>query len=614
MKAPTAVEGVKAASAHLRGSLGAELNDGTDHFSADSTHLVKFHGFYQQDDRDVRRSRAAKQQPLLYSCMVRAAVPGGVLSAEQWSAMDRLAVTVADGAPRGAGRPDPNLRITTRQGIQYHFVAKPDLPTLIGGLNAELVTTLAACGDVARNVMACPAPLAEREGLSLFDYANTMAAHVRPRTRAYYELWIDHDRAASVIDERPPPTLAVASDGPETLYGDTYLPRKFKMAFAWPGDNCVDLFSHDLGFVPTLASAPAVGKGRGRAKSPKAGSVEGFMVFAGGGMGQSHARPDDTYPRLASPLGWIPAQHVGLVAEAVIGTFRDYGDRTDRARARLKYAIDDRGLHWFVGEVRERLGSVGVELGAPRPVPAWVADDEHLGWHEQHDGRWFRGVHVDSGRVVDDPAGGVRVRSALATLAGSGLVEEVRLTPRQDVLLCGIDTDRRAEIDQVLADHGVPILDGMSAVRRLAVACPALPTCGQALGEAERILDQVIADAEAALDQAGLGDEPVRIHVTGCPNGCARPYTSEIGLVGRTKKTYDVYVGGSVGGDRLNLRLGMDVALDQLGLLFAEVFGRYGKERLVGETIGDYCARAGLAVLADAVPVPAPRRRRATAD
>ncbi len=221
---------------------------------------------------------------------------------------------------------------------------------------------------------------------------------------------------------------------------------------------------------------------------------------------------------------------------------------------------------------------------------------------------------MDSGRVVDDPAGGARMRSALATLAGSGLVSEVRLTPRQDVLLCGIDTDRRAEIDQVLTDHGVPILDGMSAVRRLAVACPALPTCGQALGEAERILDQVVADAETALDQAGLGDEPVRIHVTGCPNGCARPYTSEIGLVGRTKKTYDVYVGGSVGGDRLNLRLGTDVAIDQLQLLFAEVFGRYGKERLVGETIGDYCARAGLAVLADAVPVPAPRRRRATAD
>lgn len=599
VRTPTAVEGVKAASGHLRGALATELADGTDHFSNDSTHLVKFHGFYQQDDRDIRRARAAKQLPLLYSCMVRAAVPGGVLSAAQWVAMDRLAESVAATAPRAAGAPEANLRITTRQGIQYHFVAKDDLRGLIGGLNEHLVTTLAACGDVARNVMACPAPLAERNGLDLFSFARDMAAHVRPRTNAYYELWIDHDAAASVVDGRPEPRLAVASSGPETLYGDTYLPRKFKMAFAWPGDNCVDLFSHDLGFVPTFTGGAL-----------SAENLEGFVVFAGGGMGQSHAREADTYPRLASPVGWIPAEAVGLMAEAVIGTFRDSGDRTDRARARLKYVIDDRGLDWFVGEVGERLASVGATMDPARPVPAWVGDDEHLGWHEQADGAWFRGVHVDSGRVVDDAdRQGVRLRSALAELAASGLLDQVRLTPRQDVLLTGIATDRRADIDEVLAGHRVAVPDSMTPVRRLAVACPALPTCGQALSEAERVMDRIVGDAEAALDQAGLAEDAVRIHVTGCPNGCARPYTAEIGIVGRTKKTYDVYVGGSTGGERLNLRLGTDVALDGFASLFGELFGRYGKDRLDGESIGDYCARVGLGALADAVPVNTPRRR-----
>ncbi len=597
-KALTPVEGIKETSRHLRGTIGAELADGTDHFSHDSTQLTKFHGFYQQDDRDVRRERGAKKLPLLYSCMVRAAVPGGVLSARQWTAMDRLADRVAASAPRGAGAPAANLRITTRQGIQYHFVAKPELRPLISELNEELVTTLAACGDVARNVMGCPAPLAERGGIDLFDIAGPLAAHVRPRTKAYWELWVDHDKAASSIDLRPDGAPDV-----EPLYGDTYLPRKFKMVIAWPGDNCVDLFSHDLGFVPTFGSAgPAGGRD----------AIEGFTMFAGGGMGQNHAREDDTYPRLASTLGWVPAEAVGLVAEAVIGTFRDHGDRTDRGRARLKYLIDDRGLDWFRADVAARLTERRVELAEARPLPAWTDDDEHLGWHEQADGRWFRGVHVDSGRVVDDLGDGPQLRTALATLAASGLVEQVRLTPRQDVLLTGIDTDRRDEIDEVLVAHRVAEHLALTPVRRLAVACPALPTCGQALAEAERVLPKIVGDAEAAAEEVGLDRDAVRIHVTGCPNGCARPYTAEIGIVGRTKRTYDVYVGGSVGGERLNRRLAADVPAAQFRELFVELFGRYAKDALDGETMGDYFDRVGVGELADAVPVATPRRRSAT--
>jgi sulfite reductase (ferredoxin) len=593
---PSAVEGVKGASRNLRGALAAELDDGNAHFSADSTHIVKFHGFYQQDDRDVRRARTAQKLPLLYSCMVRASVPGGALSAEQWVAMDELADLVAAGARSGAGPVQPSLRITTRQGIQYHFVSKQDLRPLIGGLNAKLVTTLAACGDVNRNVMACPAPLADRHGIDLFDVAGPLATHIRPRSRAYYELWVDHEKAASVLDLRP---IGDGRGSPaEPLYGDTYLPRKFKIALAWPGDNCVDVFSHDLGIVPTFSGGHA-----------GQGDIDGYTLLAGGGMGQSHSREEDTYPRLATPFGWVPAESVGLAAEAVIASFRDNGNRSDRARARLKYVIDDRGQEWFRGDIQERLSERGVVLEAARPLPAWTDDDEHLGWHEQADGRWFRGIHVDSGRVVDDVAAGSRVRTALAQLARSGLVEGVRLTPRQDVLLTGVDRDRRADIDEVLDAHGVTRPDGLAPVRRLAVACPALPTCGQALGEAERVLPDIVADAEAALEGAGLAQEPVRIHVTGCPNGCARPYTAEIGIVGRTKKTYDVYVGGATGGDRLGLRLATDLRLEQLRELFGELFGRYGKDRLPDETIGDYCSRVGLGELADAVPVPTPRRR-----
>ena len=520
----TAVELVKEASAHLRGSIAEELRAPGDAFSADTVHLTKFHGFYQQDDRDVRRARTAAKLPLLSSCMVRAAVPGGVLTARQWLAMDRLAEQVARTAPRGAGAPAPNLRVTTRQGVQFHFVAKAEIRPLIAALNAELVTTLAACGDVARNVMGCPAPLAERNGLDLAALAQPLAAHVRPRTPAYYELWLDGEKAASVHAAEPGPANTSGSDV-EPLYGDTYLPRKFKIAIAWPGDNCVDLFSHDLGFVPTFAGPAGPG------------TLEGFTVFAGGGMGQNHSRPDDTYPRLATALGWVPADAIGLVAEAVIGTFRDHGDRTDRGRARLKYLIDDRGADWFRGDVAERLSA------------------------------------------------------------------------RQDVLLTGIDADRRGEVDEVLAAHGV--LDGhaLTPVRRLAVACPALPTCGQALAEAERALPDVVAAAEGALSAAGLAAEPVRIHMTGCPNGCARPYTAEIGIVGRTKTTYDVYAGGSSGGDRLARRLATGFAVAQLDELFGALFARFAAERAAGETFGEFVDRVGIGTLADTVPVAAPRRR-----
>ncbi len=575
--APSAVEVVKAASRHLRGSLAEDLADGTDHFAADNTHLLKFHGIYQQDDRDQRRARSAKRLPLAYSCMVRTSVPGGVLRPEQWLALDGLTDELSNGT----------LRITTRQGIQFHFVAKDGLRPLISTLNEHLVSTLSACGDVVRNVCACPAPLHDRDVEPLQTAARALAARFRPHTDAYYELWIDGEKAVSA---HPTPDPSPDGTSVEPIYGDTYLPRKFKIGFAWPGDNCVDVYTHDVGIVPHRHEAH-----------------DGWVVLAGGGLGLSHARPEDTYPRLASPIAWVETDRLGETVEAIVTIQRDHGNREDRQRARLKYTIDVGGLDWFRAELQRR---VSFRLTDPPALPAWSDSDEHLGWWEQPDGRWFYGIHVDSGRVRD--AEGVHLRSALRELVRR-FSPEVRLTARQDVLLCGLDAADRSAVEEVLRRHGVPLAEDLRPLQRLAVACPALPTCGQALGEAERILPRLVDDVHRELAARGLDGLDVRMHVTGCPNGCARPYTAEIGVVGRTKSTYDLYVGGAAGGDRLAQAVAVDVPLDALGASLGPLFDRYRDERTEGEGFGDYCDRVSPAELAVLVPAPKRRRRAASA-
>jgi sulfite reductase (ferredoxin) len=591
---PTVVEGLKAASRGLRGTLAEELANDAPDFTGDATNLIKFHGFYQQDDRDIRRERASKKLPLEYSCMVRTSTPGGTVSADQWIAMDNLASEVADGS----------LRITTRQGIQFHFVHKPELRSLINTLNKHLVTTLAACGDVVRNVMADPAPHAERANIDLGHYARELSAAFKPTTRSYYDLFIDHESAASAVDAAPEI---------DALYGETYLPRKFKITFAWPGDNCVDLYAHDLGFVPILSNGLT-------------GDLQGWIVSAGGGMGQNHAREGETYPRVASIIGAVGVNDLRAVGEEIIGIFRDFGDRTDRGRARLKYLMDDRGLDWFIAEARTRLAAraVPVTLNEAPALQPWDDCDEHLGWHPQTlaaDGTgetYFIGVHVESGRVRDvaeersDEHHGL-VRTALRAIADSGLAPEFRLTARQDVLLCGVKAADRIKVENILRAHNVPLAHHYTPVRRLAMACPALPTCGQALAEAERILPRLADDAANALDKAGIGSQALRINVTGCPNGCARPYTSEVGLVGRGKRTYDLYIGGSASGDRLNKRLVADVHVDDLGPAMSTLFDRYSRERTnPKESFGDWSARVDEAELLASLPAPSKKRRVAT--
>ena len=559
----SAPEMVKAESNLLRGSLREDIADssvgGVGH---DSEVLLKFHGIYAQDNRDQRKALkaaagdgAAAAKDHIY--MIRASVPAGVLTSDQWLAMDSLADELGDSS----------LRVTTRQGIQWHFVRKGGLQPLIRTLNDHLITTLAACGDVNRNVQCCPAPMGDRRQAALSALADTIAQRFRPQTRAYYDVWIDGEQAVSASQRSPVEQ--------EDLYGDTYLPRKFKMGIAWPGDNCIDVYANDLGIIPT--------------RHPQHGA--GFVVVVGGGMGRAHNR-DDTYPRLASPLAWIGEDADGLalcgLIEAVMTAFRDHGNREDRKRARLKYLIDDRGLDWFRAEVEGRLGH---RLIDPIEVAPWIEADDHLGWHEQPDGHWALGVHLDAGRVKDTET--AQVRSGLRTVVSQfGL--GVNLTARQDLILTGIRATDRDAVSAILQENGIVLEGDLGALRRHGLACPALPTCGQALAEAERVLPRTIDEVQSALDSAGLSLLPVHIRMTGCPNGCARPYTAELGIVGRTKSGYDIHLGGSIAGTRLNKRFAAGVKLAELPKVLGPIFDRYRVESRSGEGFGDFCDRVGV--------------------
>lgn len=566
------VEDVKVASSHLRGTLAEELRaDGP--FEHDSTLVLKFHGIYQQDDRDVRRARAAKRLPLEHSCMVRTSVPGGRLTAEQWLALDRVA-DLADGT----------LRLTTRQGVQFHVVHKGDLPSLVGGINEALLTTLAACGDVARNVMACPWP--DHRQAVLQPLVAELVARFRPRSRAYWELWADGEVAVTAEPAPLEPGLADRLDSPEPIYGDAYLPRKFKIAVAWPGDSCVDPRANDVGLVPTLSGGTT-------------GELTGYVVLVGGGLGMSYAR-EDTYPLLAQPLAWVPADQVVDVVEAIVTIHRDFGRRDDRQRARLKYVVEERGVEWVRDEVERR---TGLSLAPPIETPPSTAH-EHHGTQDQ-----VIGLPVPSGKVADRD--GIRLRSALRELASSGLVKAVSVTSRQDLILHDIAPGRRPQVEQTLRDHGVVLAEDVTAVRRLAIACPALPTCGLALAEAERVLPAVVERFEKLLADTGNGDAPIRLNMTGCPNGCARPYTAEIGIVGRTKKTYDLYLGGSPGGDRLAQLVRADVQLDEVVEVLRPVLERYATAG-AGTPFGDWVHEVGNSTVTGWLPEPTVRRRRAT--
>jgi len=551
----SAVERIKQASRGLRGSLAPELAAGTSHFEDEAAQLLKFHGVYQQDDRDARRQRSDAGLEPQYAFMVRCKIPGGVLTARQYLALDELAGRFGNGT----------LRVTTRQDNQFHGVVKGDLKATIRALNDALVTTLGACGDVERNVMCCPAPLAGAGRDQVLQVARRISDHLLPRSRAYHEIWLNGERVEpGVPDAQPDP-----------IYGERYLPRKFKTAIAFPDDNCTDVYSNDLGFLAI----------------PDGDRIAGFNVLVGGGLGMTHGKKL-TYPRLADPLGFAAPEDVVQVAEAVLTVQRDYGDRRDRRHARLKYLLDDRGLHWFRAQVERRLGRA-----LPPPAAVRVSDvHDHLGWHQQREGRWFYGLFVENGRILDTED--VRLRTALRRIVKM-FDAGVHFTPQQNVLLTGIPDGRRAALEGVLAHHGVRSTGAISTVRRWSMACPALPTCGLALAESERVLPGVIDELERELARLGLADLRLTVRMTGCPNGCARPYTADLAFVGRSADKYTIFVGGSVLGTRLATTYADLVPRHRLVARVRPLLERYRAERLPDEGLGDFCCRIGIDELRD---------------
>ena len=547
-------ERIKAASNHLRGTIAEELGQETPAFTEDAVQVLKFHGVYQQDDRDRRREARARGLDKHYQMMVRTRIPGGVVSPDGYLAHDEIAERWANGT----------LRVTTRQDFQLHGVLKGDLRAAIRSINDALMTTLGGCGDQERNVMCCPAPAGDRFHDQVSAFLAELVPALTPRTAAYHEIWID-----GALESSGKPEGEI-----EDLYGERYLPRKFKTAIALEGDNCVDVYSNDLGLV---------------ARRGPEGGLAGIDVLVGGSLGRTANKPE-TFPAVALPLAFVePAQAVET-CRAVVGVQRDFGDRVNRRHARLKYLIHDRGLDWFRDRVQERLS---FQLGRPRPL-SWEPVDDHLGWHEQGDGRLYYGLYVENGRIKDED--GMRLRSALRELV-ERLRPVLRLTAQQNLIVTGIAPSERALVERVLQEHGVPLSSELSNTLRHSMACPAYPTCGLAVAEAERVLPSLIRRLEALVAELGLADERISFRMTGCPNGCARPYLGDVGFVGTTVGKYDVFLGGDFEGTRLNRLYAHNVPLDEIPELLRHPLAAFGREREPGEGFGDWTDRVGVAEL-----------------
>lgn len=542
------VERIKLESGGLRGALVEELALPTSHFSEEAKQILKFHGSYEQEDRDQRKERKKAGLEPAYSFMVRSKLPGGAMTAEQYIVHDDLADRYGDAT----------LRVTTRQGFQFYGILKGNLRNTIRDLNEALVTTFGACGDVARNVITCPAPIAGTARAATIDVAYKLAYALLPTSSSYHDIWVEGSQVTKAAAE------------PDALYRDRYLPRKFKVAFAFPDDNCTDVFSNDLGLV-VIADG---------------GKVIGYNAYVGGGLGTTHGK-SETFPRLASPLGFVKPEEVLEVAKAVIAVQRDHGNRVNRKRARMKYLLDERGEVWFREQVE---GELGRKLEDVRAVEVSGIQD-HLGWHKQGDGRWFRGIWIENGRIHD--RGELRLRSALRTIV-ERFRPSVHLTPQQNLLLTNVLPEQQQAIDTILVEHGVIEPAKLSMVKRHAMACPAIPTCPLAVAEAERVMPGIITRLESELEAMGLGGEELTVRMTGCPNGCARPYTADLAFVGRSLGKYVVYVGGNFEGTRLATHYADLVPMDELVPLVLPLFAQYRDERLPGERFGDYWHRVGV--------------------
>ena len=500
------VEEIKAESHSLRGKIADTLqHNDQSHFADEEFQLLKFHGTYQQDDRDERTRRKQQNLDKAWIFMVRSKLPGGALTAAQYLAHDRIAGELGNGT----------LRITTRQGFQIHGILKGDLQECIRRINESGVTTLGACGDVVRNTIAPAAPIDDQPHRDAQLLAREISDTFLAKTAAYAEIWLNGER------------LEPSKTESEPIYGTHYLPRKFKIAIGIPPRNDVDVYSNDLGFIAHV----------------EAGETKGYTIVVGGGFGMTHGKID-TYPALAQPLGYVDRSRVIELAKAVVTAQRDFGNRTDRKRARLKYLLEERGIEWFRNEVSSRLT---FSLEPPKPVE-WNTVGDLLGWHEQGNGKLFYGVWVEEGRISDSEK--AAFRSAFREIAEK-LQLPVRLTTNCNLICYNIEPAQKREFEGILAKHRIPHLSKLSEIRKLAHACVALPTCGLALAESERVFPDVLAEIDKILADLSLLNEPILVRMTGCPNGCARPYNADIAFVGRAPGKYAMFVGGSITGERL---------------------------------------------------------------
>ena len=564
------VEDIKRGSGRLRGTLLASLADAvTGALREDDQTLIKYHGSYQQDDRDVREARRLAKLEPAFSFMIRTRTPGGVITPAQWLQLDAIASTYAE---RG-------LRITTRQAFQFHGVIKRELKATMQAINAALIDTLAACGDVNRNVAVAANSLHPRVQAEVLEQAVAVSKHLLPNTRAYYELWMDEERVGGSGEEVEP------------IYGQAYLPRKFKIGFAIPPLNDVDVFAQDLGFIAILDDA---------------GELLGYNVSIGGGMGATHGDPE-TYPRLGEVIGFATPGQVIAVSEAVVTAQRDFGNRAVRKRARLKYTIDDRGLDWFKDEVERR---AGFPLGPARAF-RFDHNGDRFGWVEAGNDLQHVTLRIPSGRIVDGALDGrgpavlhlTGLREIARLLQAEADTAEFRLTSNQNLVIANIPVALRRRIDELLQLHGLDGWRSASPLRLNALACVSLPTCGLAMAEAERYLPAFISEVDALLARHGIADTPIHLRLSGCPNGCSRPYLGEIALVGKAPGRYNLMLGADHRGERLNTLYRENIDEPQILASLDPLFAAYASERAQDERFGDWLMRNGT------VAAPEPRHR-----
>ncbi|WNZ47020.1 sulfite reductase, ferredoxin dependent [Leptolyngbya boryana CZ1] len=565
VRKPSKVEGIKERSNFLREPVASELLLDTNAFSEDGIQLLKFHGSYQQDNRDNR----VRGQEKDYSMMLRTRSPGGFVPPELYLTIDRLSDEYGN----------HTIRVTTRQAFQLHGVLKKNLKATISAIVKSMGSTLSACGDVNRNVMSPPAPFKNRPEYEYArTYANNIADFLTPQSGAYYEVWLDGEKA--ITGEEDPEVVAARKrningsnieNSPEPIYGTYYLPRKFKIAVTVPGDNSVDLFSQDISLVVLTNDQ---------------GELEGFNVYAGGGLGRTHGK-EETFPRIADPIGYVAKADVYDLVKAIVATQRDYGDRSDRRHSRMKYLVEEWGVEKFRSKVEEYFGKA-IEPFKPLPEFKFL---NYLGWNEQGDGKLFYGISIQNGRIKDE--NGFRLKAALKKIVTKFNLPML-LTPSQNVLLYDIEKSDRQRINRILREHGIERPDQIDPLVRDSMACPALPTCGLATTEAERASLPILTRIRLLLEKVGLPNESFIFRMTGCPNGCARPYLAEFALVGTGPNMYQVWLGAAPNQTRLAKVFIEKMNLDDLEAVFEPVFTYFKKERQAGESFGDFCDRVGL--------------------